>query len=301
MLVFHHTTTKGTGPLGTDSSTKSKSFYTAIRDFDYALRAILASSPRQILAQGKDVLRKFDAIIDSCAAYEGDKTEYFQRMKVRAQNGKTRAIGPMLRAVENASQWGQTRPRLMSVLGTFDIQGVGREPTETNIRWVSTSDANLAVAAYRLDQLLNAGLVDSTVFAVTPPDEDDLGVVGIIQRPASGLNDSFDVLLSMDNSPISQTARQLRRDNQRQLLDVLLKGTDEINRLPPYADAAFGFNILALDGEVLTLVMDDLLDSHALGVLSQQLIEVHAHLLHLELDGNMYNPAQWKSAAQTLF
>ncbi|MBK8137856.1 MAG: hypothetical protein IPK52_18930 [Chloroflexi bacterium] len=299
--MFHHTTTKGTGPLGTDSSTKSKSFYTAIRDFDYALRAILAASPRQILAQGKDVLRKFDAIIDACAAYEGDKAEYFQRMKIRAQNAKTRAIGPMLRAVENASQFGLSRPRLMSVLGTFDIQGVGREPAENDVRWLSVDQANHAVATYRLDQLLNAGLAEITTFAVTAPEGAGTGVAGIVQRPAPGLNDSFDVLLSMDNSSISQTARQLRRDNQRQLLDVILKGNQDIERLPNYADAAFGFSILALDGEMLTLAMDDLLAPHALGVLSQQLIEVHAHLLHLELDGNMYNPAQWKASAQTLF
>jgi hypothetical protein len=52
---------------------------------------------------------------------------------------------------------------------------------------------------------------------------------------------------------------------------------------------------------MLTLAMDDLLSSEALGILSQQLIEMHAHLLHLELDGNLFNPSQWTSAAQMLF
>lgn len=294
-------TISGTGPLGTDSTTKAKTFYTAMRDFDYTMRAVLAASPRQILSQCKEVMRRFDAIIDASAAHDNDKGDYFQRLKLRTQNAKTRAVGPMLRAIENASQYGGTRPRLMSILGAVDLQTAGREAAEASARWTDAAHANHLVAAYRLDQLLNAGIVAPAFFATVRPDGTPLDLSGVIQHDAPTLNDSFDVLLSMDTSPLNQMARQLRRENQHKLIEVLLQGGDALASLPPYADAAFGFNILALDGELLTLVMDDLLDSQQLGVLSQQLIEVHAHLLHLELDGQMFSPSQWRMMAQQLF
>jgi hypothetical protein len=31
------------------------------------------------------------------------------------------------------------------------------------------------------------------------------------------------------------------------------------------------------------------------------LIEIHAYLLHLELNGNLFNPSQWNGAAQMMF
>jgi hypothetical protein len=285
---------------GTKNAPNTQNFYTAIRDFDIALRASLAASPRQILAQAKDVMRKFNTIIEACAAVEDDKADYFRRLKIHAQNAKTNAIGTMLRAVENASQYGDgARPRLMSVLGSFDWHAIDHQP-EGDVHWIWPADANRLVAAYRIDQLLNANLVGRTLFLVSPSPEND-GMAGIAQRWASSTNDLFDALMAEDNSQLRQTARQLRRENQWQLLQTLLMPTDAIRELPAYADGAFSFKLLALDGELLTLAMDDLLDSKALGVLSQQLIEIHAYLLQLELNGNLFNPSQWNGAAQMMF
>jgi hypothetical protein len=285
---------------GTKNAPNTQNFYTAIRDFDIALRATLAASPRQILAQAKDVMRKFNTIIEACAAIGDDKADYFQRLKVHAQNAKTNAIGTMLRAVENASQYSNGgRPRLMSVLGSFDWHAIDHQP-EGDVHWVWPNDANRFVAAYRIDQLLNANLVGQTLFLVSPSPE-NAGKTGIAQRWANPTNDLFDALMAEDTSQLRQTARQLRRENQWQLLQTLLMPSDAIRDLPAYADGAFSFKLLALDGELLTLAMDDLLDSKALGVLSQQLIELHAYLLHLELSGNLFNPAQWTSAAQMMF
>lgn len=284
---------------GTKNAPNTQNFYTAIRDFDIALRATLAASPRQILAQAKDVMRKFNTIIEACAAVEDDKADYFRRLKIHAQNAKTNAIGTMLRAVENASQYGSgARPRLMSVLGSFDWHAVDHQP-DGDVHWIWPADANRLVAAYRIDQLLNANLIGRTLFLVTPSPEGD-GMTGIAQRWANPNNDLFDTLMAEDNSQLRQTARQLRRENQWQLLQTLLLPTEAIRELPAYADGAFAFKLLALDGELLTLAMDDLLDSKALGILSQQLIEIHAHLLHLELDGNLFNPSQWNNAAQMM-
>lgn len=284
---------------GTKSAPNTQNFYTAIRDFDIALRATLAASPRQILAQAKDVMRKFNTIIEACAAVEDDKADYFRRLKVHAQNAKTNAIGTMLRAVENASQYGSgPRPRLMSVLGSFDWHAIDHQP-EGEVSWIRPADANRLVAAYRIDQLLNANLIGRTLFLVAPSPEHP-GMTGIAQRWASTTNDLFDTLMADDSNPLRQASRLLRRENQWQLLQTLLLPADAIRELPAYADGAFSFKLLALDGELLTLTMDDLLDSKALGVLSQQLIEIHAHLLHLELDGNLYNPSQWAGAAQMM-
>lgn len=289
-----------TSPSGTKNAPSTQNFYTAIRDFDIALRASLAASPRQILAQAKDVMRKFNTIIEACAAVEDDKADYFRRLKIHAQNAKTNAIGTMLRAVENTSLYGEnTRPRLMSVLGSFDWHAIDHQP-EGEAHWIWPADANRLVAAYRIDQLLNANLIGQTLFLVTPSPEHD-GMAGIVQRWASTTNDLFDTLMAEDNSQIRQTARQLRRENQWQLLQTLLMPSDAMRELPAYADGAFSFKLLALDGELLTLAMDDLLDSKALGVLSQQLIEIHAYLLHLELNGNLFNPSQWTGAAQMMF
>jgi hypothetical protein len=285
---------------GTKNAPNTQNFYTAIRDFDIALRATLAASPRQILAQAKDVMRKFNTIIEACAAVEDDKADYFRRLKIHAQNAKTNAIGTMLRAVENASQYGNgARPRLMSVLGSFDWHAIDHQP-EGDVHWIWPADANRLVAAYRIDQLLNANLIGQTLFLVAPSPE-HAGMAGIVQRWASTNSDLFDTLMAEDNSQIRQTARQLRRENQWQLLQTLLLPSNAVRELPAYADGAFSFKLLALDGELLTLAMDDLLDSKALGILSQQLIEIHAYLLHLELNGNLFNPAQWNGAAQMMF
>lgn len=286
-------------PSGAKSASSTQNFYTAIRDFDIALRASLAASPRQILAQAKDVMRKFNTIIEACASVEDDKADYFRRLKIHAQNAKTNAIGTMLRAVENASQYGESaRPRLMSVLGSFDWHAIDHQP-EGEVHWIWPADANRLVSAYRIDQLLNASLIGQTMFLVTSSAEHD-GMAGIAQRWAGPTNDLFDALMAEDDSQLRQTARQLRRENQWQMLQTLLMSADAIHQLPAYADGAFSFKLLAMDGELLTLAMDDLLDSKALGVLSQQLIEIHAYLLNLELNGNLFNPSQWNGAAQMM-
>lgn len=288
--------TLSTRPITLSAQPKTKSFYTALRDFDVMLHGVLAASPRQILAQAKDVMRKFDAIIEACADYEGEKAAYFHRLKLHAQNVKTNAIGIMLQAIENASQYGSARPRLMSLLGSFDWHTVSQSHDE-DVRWVMPADAHRMIAAYRLDQLLNAGLVEPTHYAVSTADVAN-ALIGIVQKPVRARNDGFDSLLALEDSPLAARVRQLRRENQRLLLDTLLMPADAVRNLPPYADGAFGFKLLAVDGEMLTLAMGDLLSSEALGILSQQLIEMHAHLLHLELDGQLYNLAQWKNAAQ---
>lgn len=284
----------------TKNAANTQNFYTAIRDFDITLRTTLAASPRQILAQAKDVMRKFNTIIEACAAVEDDRADYFRRLKIHAQNAKTNAIGMMVRAIENASQYGNdTRPRLMSVLGSFDWHAIDHAP-DGDVHWIWPADANRLVAAYRIDQLLNANLIGRTLFLVAPSAENP-EMAGIVQRWANPPNDLFEALMAKDNSQLRQTARQLRRENQWQLLQTLMMPTDAIRTLPAHADGAFAFKLLALDGELLTLAMDDLLDSMALGVLSQQLIEIHAYLLHLELNGNLFNPSQWTSAAQLMF
>lgn len=285
--------------LGTQTSPNAKSFYTAIRDFDISLRATLAASPRQILAQAKDVMRKFNSIIEACAAVEDEKADYFGRLKIHAQNAKTIAIGTMLRAVDNTSQYGTVRPRLMSVLGSFDWHAVDQQP-EGDVSWVAPDTANRLVAEHRIDQMLNVGIVGRTLFVVSPPPDDD-GMVGIAQRWPAASNDLFDMLMVEDPTQLRETARQLRRENQWQLMHMLQMSADSVRELPPYADGAIGFKLLAMDGELLTLAMDDLLGSEALGILSQQLIELHAYLLHLELEGSLFNPSQWLSAAQMLF
>ncbi|MBK9125276.1 MAG: hypothetical protein IPM16_19435 [Chloroflexi bacterium] len=288
--------TLSTRPVTLSAQPKTKSFYTALRDFDVMLHGVLAASPRQILAQAKDVMRKFDAIIEACDEYEGEKAAYFRRLKLHAQNIKTNAIGTMLQAVENASQYSTARPRLMSLLGSFDWHTVD-QAHEDDVRWVMPADANRMIAAYRLDQLLNAGLVEPTLYAISTADIAN-SLVGIVQKPVRTRNDGFDSLLSLDDSPLATQVRQLRRENQHLLLDTLLMPADAVRDLPPYADGAFGFKLLAVDGEMLTLAMGDVLGTEALGILSQQLIEMHAHLLHLELDGQLYNLAQWKNIAQ---
>lgn len=278
------------------SPPKTKSFYTALRDFDVMLHGVVAASPRQILAQAKDVMRKFDAIIDACEEYEGEKAAYFRRLKLHAQNIKTNAIGTMLQAVENASQYNTARPRLISLLGSFDWHTVD-QAHEDDVRWVMPGEANRMIAAYRLDQLLNAGLVEPTHFAVSTAEVAN-SLIGIVQKPVRIRNDGFDSLLALEDTPLADQVRQLRRENQRLLLDTLLMTTDAVHDLPHYADGAFGFKLLAVDGEMLTLAMGDVLSSEALGILSQQLIEMHAHLLYLELDGQLYNLAHWKNVAQ---
>jgi hypothetical protein len=285
--------------LGTQNSPNAKTFYTAIRDFDISLRAPLAASPRQILAQAKDVMRKFNSIIEACAAVEDEKADYFGRLKIHAQNAKTAAIGTMLRAVDNTSQYGTVRPRLMSVLGSFDWHAVDQQP-EGELSWVLPETANRLVAEYRVDQMLNVGIVGRTLFVVSASPDSD-GMIGLAQRWPAASNDLFELLLADDPNQLRETARQLRRENQWQLMHILLMNADAVRELPPYADGAIGFKLLAMDGEFLTLAMDDLLDSKALGVLSQQLIELHAFLLHLELEGNLFNTSQWLSAAQMLF
>lgn len=289
------TTTKGTGPLGADNPVKSQSFYTAVRDFDQALRTPLAATPRQILAQGKDIMRRFDAIITACAA--GSVTEkgpYFQQLKIRVQNAKTRAIGPLLRAAESPMQTESSRTRLLSMLGTFDIHAV--EAPMQDMRWLDAEEANRQVALYRLDEMLNAGLIGPAYFHNSTPAQE--GVMGLIQKPAPALDNAFDILFATDDPAQNARIRALRQANQRQIIDALLGSGDAIANLPDHADAALGFNLLALDGEMLTLAMDDLLDMQALGALSQQLIDIHAYLLHRELEGSLYNPLQWQIAAQ---
>lgn len=286
------------GPSATKNASVTQNFYTAIRDYDSILRASLATSPRQILAQAKDVMRKFNAIIAACAA-EDDRAEYFRRLKIHAQNAKTNAIGALMQAAENSIPYGLgSRPRLISILGTFDWHAIDHVP-EGEIHWIWPADANRLVATSRIDRLLNAHLISRTLFLASSA-ADASGMAGIVQQWPTPPDDLFETLMAENDGQLRQTARQLRRENQWQMLQMLLMRPESIPELAAFADSAFSFKLLALDGELLTLAMDDLLDSKALGIISQQLIEIHAHLLHLELNGSLLNPSQWTSAAQMM-
>jgi hypothetical protein len=109
-----------------ENSTKYKAMLEALDVMDTILSQEIGTTKGDIVTQLKLLLTQFDHIFAACDEYEGEtgaKAEYFNTLRIQAQNEKTMAIGPMMRASENPSKYNvvtSSRPKIRNIVGTPD-------------------------------------------------------------------------------------------------------------------------------------------------------------------------------------
>lgn len=413
----------GIGPLKKENSTKYKAVLDTLDSFHSYITAELHATQPEVMAQLKQLMREFDAIIAATSAYDaededGDKKEYMLELKLQAQNEKTACIGPMVRASENPNRFlvNGKRSNLGNFLGvtdalvmneannrgtvgggmnTLNVYGPAgaNQPSESKtyfkqnmesmnpstfeeesamaeqirtmpggparaalekeltvrqnqadfsekggISATDTRSSNREVASYRLDQLLDAGLIARTQFALRKVGNQS--ILGTSQRGASGkaagdLKPTTDV---NDRANVGQDAfstddpNLLRLLSRLQLLDNLamqldrhtgnyylkldangnvigLTGIDndmsfgtntnltqrkqKYSGLSLYVDKNMAQKIIALDPELLALVMSDLLDPNEMAALITRLTALKVHLNAKLAAGELMDPADW--------
>ncbi len=416
----------GIGPLKKENSTKYKEVLAALTALDAYLSTQLAATGNEIKEQLKELLRKFDAIIEACGDYgeaadndedTSKKERYFRSLKVQAQNEKTQAISglmaaadhpnpnyrPALRATFNAPDplvmnEGQYQRDVGGGMNTLQQYGTGnntayfkqntaemdplsidqemqamfavdaeKDPVKKaalmkdvqtrqnqadfadqgGISATDTHSANREVASYRLDQLLDGGLIARTQLALR--NAGTQSTLGSVQRGATGqsagdakiTSNAVDKATTGPGAINVQDPNLMRLLSRLQLLDSLAMQLDrhtgnfflqtdangnvtkvtgidndmsfgtqtgiekrikQYSAMSAFVDAEMAVKILRLDAELLRLAMTDLLSAEELNSLNTRLVKLQAHLLVLQMRGELLQPNQWDVAvAQNLF
>jgi len=301
----------GIGPLKKENSTKYKDILAALTPLDAYLSTQLAATSNEIREQLKELLRKFDAIIEACGEYgeaadndedTSKKERYFRTLKIQAQNEKTQAISglmaaadhpnpnfrPALRATFNAPDplvmnEGQYQKDVGGGMNTLQQYGTGnntayfkenmaelnplssdaemqfmfkvdaeKDPAKKGammlevqkgqnqedfsklggISATDTHSANREVASYRLDQLLDGGLIARTQLALR--NAGTQSTLGSVQRGAPGqsagdskiTSDTADKAATGPGAINVQDPNLMRLLSRLQLLDSLAMQLD---------------------------------------------------------------------------
>lgn len=100
-------------------STKYKHALDVVGDLDtYLLDNKLGQTKNEVTNQLKEIMRLFNAVIAACAAYDGDdgdKAEYFNVLKIQAQNEKGQWLSRMMELSANPNRYGGNQPKLVNV------------------------------------------------------------------------------------------------------------------------------------------------------------------------------------------
>lgn len=113
------------GPTLKENSTKYKHVLDEVDAYHaYVTNTNAGKTRGEVMDRLAEVLRRMDRVINACDAYqgeEGEKAEYFLRMKIQVQNEKTSAITDMMtyaNQVSTVSQHVRNQTRISGILRT---------------------------------------------------------------------------------------------------------------------------------------------------------------------------------------